>query len=155
MVGYASLTHPTFCRSLVLPYALRFRHCEAIHFSASGAMDSFASLAMTMWREQARQIDPTGKSLPVFRDVRVQPILKKYSAFAVGQITATDSRILSRKEGRWPSSRTLGRAAVDATALRARRIAGRPSGCERLIRAGRAMLLRTAKPCGPGTRCWC
>jgi hypothetical protein len=28
-------------------------------------------------------------------------------------------------------------------------------GCERLIRAGRAALRRTAKPCGPGTRCWC
>src|SRR5258705_5363782 len=51
------------------------------------------------------------------------------------------------------------RVAVDAIALRARGIAGRPQalswGCERLIRAGRAALLRTAKPCGPGTRGWC
>jgi hypothetical protein len=28
-------------------------------------------------------------------------------------------------------------------------------GCERLIRAGRAALLRTAKACGSGTRGWC
>ena len=27
--------------------------------------------------------------------------------------------------------------------------------CERSIRARRAALRRTAKPCGPGTRCWC
>ena len=40
------------------------------------------------------------------------------------------------------------------TALRAREIAGRPSGCERSIRAGRATMLRTAKPCGPGARGW-
>ena len=51
------------------------------------------------------------------------------------------------------------RVAVDAMALRARGIAGRPQalswGCERLIRAGRATLLRTAKACGSGTRGWC
>ena len=51
------------------------------------------------------------------------------------------------------------RGAVDAMALRARGIAGRPQalswGCERLIRAGRAALLRTAKACGSGTRGWC
>jgi hypothetical protein len=51
------------------------------------------------------------------------------------------------------------RVAVDAMALRARGIAGRPQawswGCERSIRAGRAALLRTAKACGSGTRGWC
>ena len=51
------------------------------------------------------------------------------------------------------------RVAVDAMALRARGIAGRSRalswGCERLIRAGRAALLRTAKACGSGTRGWC
>ena len=62
-------------------------------------------------------------------------------------------------------------------ALRAREIAGRPSGCERSSRGRRTALnppslklrrtgtkpveafgagvLRTAKPCGPGTRGWC
>ena len=51
------------------------------------------------------------------------------------------------------------RVAVDAMALRARGVAGRPQawswGCERSIRAGRAALLRTAKACGSGTRGWC
>ena len=51
------------------------------------------------------------------------------------------------------------RGAVDAIASRARGIAGRSRawscGCERLIRAGRAALLRTAKACGSGTRGWC
>jgi hypothetical protein len=48
--------------------------------------------------------------------MRVQPLREKYSAFAVGQITAKDSHILSREEGRWPSSRTLGQVAVDVDA---------------------------------------
>ena len=51
------------------------------------------------------------------------------------------------------------RGAVDARRLRARGIAGRSRAsclsCERLIRAGRAALLRTAKACGSGTRGWC
>ena len=51
------------------------------------------------------------------------------------------------------------RGAVDARRPRARGIAGRSQawswGCERLIRAGRAALLRTAKARGSGTRGWC
>src|SRR6267142_4712367 len=35
-------------------------------------------------------------------------------AFAVGQITSRTLAILSRRKGRWPSSRTLGWDAVDA-----------------------------------------
>src|SRR5229473_2664431 len=41
-------------------------------------------------------------------------------AFVVGQITFKTSAILSPKKGRWPSSRTLGRDAVDAAASCAR-----------------------------------
>jgi hypothetical protein len=41
-------------------------------------------------------------------------------AFAVGQIRFRTFRILSPGEGRWPSSRTLGRDAVDAAASCAR-----------------------------------
>jgi hypothetical protein len=84
-------------------------------------------------------------------------------------------RRLIPHEGRWPSSRTLGWDAVDAAASGAQ--AGRRAVLrERSLRAGRTMLLptssmlrractaieasdeggsRTAKPCGPGTRCWC
>ena len=46
----------------------------------------------------------------------VQPRLKKYSASPLPQITPTNPAIPSRLEGRWPSSRTLGRVAVDAAA---------------------------------------
>jgi hypothetical protein len=42
------------------------------------------------------------------------------SAFAVGQITFRTPGILSPRKGRWPSSRTLGRDAVDAAAACAR-----------------------------------
>jgi hypothetical protein len=46
----------------------------------------------------------------------VQTGSKKYSAFHVGQINFIPRAIPSRSEGRWPSSRTLGRDAVDAAA---------------------------------------
>src|SRR5579872_4218825 len=68
---------------------------------------------MTMWRAKARQIDPTGESLRIFRN-RVKPRIEKYFAFAVGQITATTQRILSHQEGRSRSSRNAGQGAVDA-----------------------------------------
>ena len=38
------------------------RSVDAIHLSTCGAMDCFASLAMTMWRALLRQNNPTGKS---------------------------------------------------------------------------------------------
>jgi|SRR6478609_7114642 hypothetical protein len=55
----------------------------------------------------------------------VQSGLQKYSAFAVGQISSTSLRHPVPKEGRWPSSRTLGRDAVDAAASGALVFAGR------------------------------
>jgi hypothetical protein len=36
--------------------------------------------ALTAFDVTPRQIDPTGKSLPLFGGLRVQPSLKKYSA---------------------------------------------------------------------------
>jgi hypothetical protein len=50
----------------------------------------------------------------------VQPRSQKYSASRGSQITPTTRAIPSREEGRWPSSRTLGRVAVDAAASGAR-----------------------------------
>jgi hypothetical protein len=41
---------------------------------------------------------------------------------------------------------SVGRASV---------VAGRALACERSTAPRRTMLMRTAKPCGPGTRCWC
>jgi hypothetical protein len=46
----------------------------------------------------------------------VQSHPQKYSASRETQITPTTPAIPSREEGRWPSSRTLGRVAVDAAA---------------------------------------
>ena len=45
----------------------------------------------------------------------VQSFAQKYSASVVGQINFMNPAILSRQEGRRPSSRTLGQGAVDAT----------------------------------------
>src|SRR5258705_7569989 len=47
---------------------------------------------------ELRQINPTGKSLLIFRN-RVKPRNQKYSAFAVGQISARTSAVLPT-EGR-------------------------------------------------------
>src|SRR6266853_6808891 len=66
-----------------------------------------------MGREQARQIDPTGKSLLIFRN-RVKPQNKKYFAFPEGQIRGTSIAIPSRQEGRFMIATNVGRVAVDA-----------------------------------------
>jgi hypothetical protein len=104
----------------------------------------------------------------------VQRPQQKYSASRETQITPTSQAIPSREEGRWPSSRTLGRVAVDAAASDARGVR-RAVIRERTSRADERRLnafviasagmhlsgrswwrrkLRTAKPCGPGARCW-
>ena len=70
------------------------------------------------------------------------------------QIRTIFTAIPSRPEGRWPSSRTLGQVVVDAAASRASDVHRAMFVSER-ERARRAMLLRTAKPCGPDTRCLC
>jgi hypothetical protein len=88
--------------------------------SALRSMDCVASLAMTMCESRRDKLTRRAN-----QPNPVQPSPKKYSAFAVGQITATDSPIPSRSEGRSPSSRTLGRVAVDAAASARKVIAGR------------------------------
>ena len=60
-----------------------------------------------------RQINPTGKSLLIFRN-RVKSPKSKYSAFAVGQISARTPAIPSRQEGRIAIVTNAGRDAVDA-----------------------------------------
>jgi hypothetical protein len=59
-------------------------------------------------------------------DFAVQPPLQKYSASPQTKITFIESPSRS-EEGRWPSSRTLGRDAVDAAASGAQVVAGRVS----------------------------
>jgi hypothetical protein len=58
------------------------------------------------------------------------------------------------KRGVSRSSRTRERMRWTRQRRRAQVIAGRVSR-ERYRRAGRTTPKRTAKPCGPGTRCWC
>ena len=113
---------------------------EAIHTSASGAMDCFASLAMTMWGEQARQIDPTGKSAK-----SCQSPLEKIFLFSFDPNQWQIIAIPSRTEGRWPSSRTLGRVAVDAAALARNVIAGRALPVSDRRRARRTTLASYGK----------
>jgi hypothetical protein len=64
---------------------------------------------------KVRQIIRSGKSLLIFRN-HVKPWNQKYSASRQTQITGKTPAIPSREEGRWPSSLTLGRVAVDAAA---------------------------------------
>jgi len=73
-----------------------------------------------------RQISPTGKSLLIFRN-RVKPRNQKYSAFAVGQISAGTSAVLPT-EGRAHVTNAE-RDAVDAAAS-GERIASRTNDAE-------------------------
>jgi hypothetical protein len=84
----------------------------------------------------------------------VQTSPKKYFAFAVGQIGATSLPHPFPARGALAIVTNAGGDAVDATASGAQMFAGRFSVSEPR-RAGRTTQTRTAKPCGPGTRCWC
>ena len=100
----------------------------------------------------ARQNDPTGKSVVATK--LVQPS-RKIFRFLVGQISAINSPHPFPQEGRIAIVTNAGWDAVDAAASARKVVAGRGSTRERSGRAGRTALLRTAKPCGPDTRCWC
>ena len=82
-----------------------------------------------------RQINPTGK----------------ISLFPKGKSPLQIHAILSRSKGRWPSSPNVGMGLRWTRRHRARDgIAGRDKLRERSLgRAGRAVLKRTAKSCGP------
>jgi len=58
-----------------------------------------------------------GQISRLFFEWPVQPLLQKYFGFPFTQITSLSLAVLSFREGRWPSSRTLGSDAVDAAAL--------------------------------------
>ena len=106
------------------------RHCErseAIHVSASCAMDCFAALAMTTWRQWVCQkITCRANHLKP-----VQSFSQKYSAFVLTQITGITPRVSRQMRG------------VGHRHERAVRCDGRRR------RARRTRLTRTAKSCGP------
>jgi hypothetical protein len=62
-----------------------------------------------------RQIDPTGKSLLIFRN-RVKPLLQKYFASRLTQISCISKPVLSHREGRIAIVTDAGRDAVDVRA---------------------------------------
>jgi hypothetical protein len=64
-------------------------------------------------KRAARQIDPTGKSLLIFRS-DVKPGNQKYSAFAVGQISGLNPPVSPDKRGGSRSSRNARWDAMDA-----------------------------------------
>jgi hypothetical protein len=85
----------------------------------------------------------------------IQSCLQKYFPSRSTQINSI-SPPSRPPEGRFAIVTNAGRDAVDAAALGARwdGRAGRKA-CERSRARRRTALMRTAKPCGPGTRCWC
>ena len=87
----------------------------------------------------------------------VQSPLVKIFCFSPGPNHPHISRRLIPMRGVSRSSRTLGWDAVDAAASGAQRHgrAGWRKACEPSTARRRTKLTRTAKPCGPGTRCWC
>src|SRR6266700_3745747 len=85
----------------------------------------------------------------------VQPHRKKYSDFQKYESGLLGSPSRPARGALRESSRTLGWDAVDAAALRAQGMAGRANLVSCPSARGRTELQRTAKACGPGTRCWC
>src|SRR4051812_46295453 len=86
----------------------------------------------------------------------VQSCSQKFFAFHAGQITPSPPR-LTRQEGRIAIVTNARWDALDAAASGAQRNgrAGWRKACELSKVRRRTALKRTAKPCGPGTRCWC
>jgi len=77
-------------------------------------MDCFAALAMTVWRERARQINPTPNSIPIYGN-RVKPLNKKYFAFSEVEIKLYELHPV-RLRGASAIVTNEGRVAMDAEA---------------------------------------
>ena len=103
-------------------------------------------------------LDRTFADLPVGQcvDHRVQPPLQKYFRFPLTRLKSISPAVPSHR-GALAIVIDAGRDAVDAAASGAQRNgrAGWRKACELSIVRRRTALKRTAKPCGPGTRCWC
>jgi hypothetical protein len=105
LVRTADMVRPNARRRVPLPPSLSFRDCgNRLICPLQGKSNPGIEL---------RQINPTGKSLLIFRN-RVKPRNQKYSAFAVGQISARTSAVLPT-EGRAHVTNAE-RDAVDAAA---------------------------------------
>ena len=85
----------------------------------------------------------------------VQPRRKKYSPSCYPQISAIMRAPHPLHEGRIAIVTDVGMGCGGRGSVGRVRCVRRAVFRERSQRAGRMTLLRTAKPCGPDTRCWC
>src|SRR5580765_2399146 len=83
------------------------------------------------------------------------PLSKNISLSPSGKSTLPARPVLSRQEGRIAIVTNAGGDAVDAAASARKVIAGRVSRERAAGAQDERRWLRTAKPCGPDTRCWC
>jgi len=125
---------------------------------------------------QKRLCPPTDFARRANHSKSVQPFLEKYSAFPVGQIISTSSPHPVPKRGALAIVTNVGMGCGGRGSVgRVIAIAGRFYVSDHAARGRTALqrlrqdfgpaargrrrdwwrLLRTAKPCGPGTRCWC
>ena len=106
--------------------------------------------------EPIRLFCPTGKSLRVLPVCLSSPLSQKYFCFGLTQISCISKPSRLDKRGGSRVVTNAGRDAVDARASGAQwQSQGEMNLVSDLRRARRSALERTAKPCGPGTRCWC
>jgi hypothetical protein len=103
----------------------------------------------------APQRQATRRANQSLRQKPVQPLSQKYIAFAVGQISSTSSPRPFPVRGALAIVTNAGWDAVDAAASARKVIAGRVSRERATGAQDERRWLRTAKPCGPDTRCWC
>ena len=88
-------------------------------------------------------------------DLPVQPHFQKYFRSRLTQIKSITRAVSSPMRGVSRSSRTRGGMQWTRQRWARNVMAGRALARERSQRADERRFSRTAKPCGPGTRCWC
>ena len=85
----------------------------------------------------------------------VQSRLQKFCCSRLTQISCISPAVSSPRRGVSRSSRTRGGMRWTRQRRAWKGIAGWASACERSPSRRRPAQARTAKSCGPGTRCWC
>jgi hypothetical protein len=129
--------------------------CASKRMSANGRVYEPSPTGTASWQLSMRGFEGLNSSCGRFAPnqshcaaaATKQPVGQIF-AFAVGQITFRTPAILSPRKGRWPSSRTLGWDAVDA-AVSGVKCVRRAVSVSGQRHAGRTMLKRTVKSCGP------
>src|SRR6266536_3608175 len=89
------------------------------------------------------------------RQKLVNPFIGKYSDFLIIRNWLKAVRLFPARGADRESSRNAGWDAVDAAASARKVIAGRVYSVSEQPARDERCYSRTAKPCGPGIRCWC